>query len=171
MRLRSTATICAVVNWIGCGGRILQIGRHGPGLSEATIRIGGSGPLPLQMQSIGCPPSGSNDFACLALFQVAAMALNVATRAPRCVGPIEPGQRGGNMAGLAPFFVETFAFAGGRPIPNGRLAEPFDTLQSAKINGEREISAVARAASRLGFRIFDMTGKEVFRSRPPDNNQ
>jgi hypothetical protein len=75
------------------------------------------------------------------------------------------------MAGLAPFFVETFAFAGSGPIPNGRLAEPFDTLQSAKTSGEREISGGARGANRLGFRILDMTGKEVFRSRPPDNNQ
>ena len=75
------------------------------------------------------------------------------------------------MAGLAPFFVETFAFAGSRPIPNGRLAEPFDTLQSAKISGKREISAVARGASRLGFRIFDMTGEEVFCSRSGDEDE
>jgi hypothetical protein len=74
------------------------------------------------------------------------------------------------MAGLAPFFVETFAFAGSRPIPNGRLAEPFDTLQSAKTSGEREISGGARGAGRLGFRIFDMTGKEVFRSRSGDDD-
>jgi hypothetical protein len=69
------------------------------------------------------------------------------------------------MAGLAPFIVETFKFGGSRPIPNGRLAEPFDTLQSAKIGGEREISGGAHGARRLGFRIFDMTGKEVFRSQ------
>jgi hypothetical protein len=66
------------------------------------------------------------------------------SRAPRRVGPIEPGQRGGNMAGLAPFFVEILELAGGRPNPKGRPAEPFDSLQSAKISGEREISAVAR---------------------------
>ena len=69
------------------------------------------------------------------------------------------------MAGLAPFIVETFKFGGSRPIPNGRLAEPFDTLQSAKISGNREISGTAPGAIRLGFCIFDVTGKEVFRSQ------
>jgi hypothetical protein len=75
------------------------------------------------------------------------------------------------MAGLAPFFVETFKFAGSRPIPNGRLAEPFATLQSAKIGGEREISGGARGASQLGFRIFDMTGKEVFHSQSGNDDE
>jgi hypothetical protein len=74
------------------------------------------------------------------------------------------------MAGLAPFFVEMLEFADARPIPKGRLAEPFDTMQSAKTSGRREISGTVPGAIRLGFRIFDMTGKEVFRSRSGGDN-
>lgn len=75
------------------------------------------------------------------------------------------------MACVAPFFVEMLEFEGARPIAKGRLAEPFDTLQSAKISGRREISDTVPQVSRLGFRIFDMTGREVFCWRIGDEEE
>jgi hypothetical protein len=72
-----------------------------------------------------------------------------------------------------PFTVEMLEFEdtlGILPFPKGRLAEPSSTLGDAKLRGKHEASrCVVERGRRPRFRVFDVTGRQVFCWRRGDD--
>jgi hypothetical protein len=92
------------------------------------------------------------------------------------MSPIPPrGQAGPQHAARPkpPFTVEMLEFEdtlGILPFPKGRLAKPSSSLADAKLRGKHEASnSIVERGRRAGFRVFDVTGRQVFCWRRGDD--